>query len=201
MSNLEIDIIESILLKLNPQKCLEWGSGFSTIYFPHFISNDAIWISVEHNTKWHEKIKKAQLGENVSLYNIGPNKYPWTDKYRDGDYNDLVDYINFPQKFKNFDFILIDGRARSSCILKAHDLIDPFGIVVLHDANRKYYHSNFSVFENYTYLKDNKIINGGLWIGGIKKNPIEYLNFLNIKNTYQIFQKNSDNYITEKIII
>lgn len=201
MSHIEIDIIESILLKLNPQKCLEWGSGFSTAYFPHFISDDSLWVSVEHDKKWYERLQKVPKKGNVLLNNVAANKYPWTDRYKDGSYNDLKDYIEFPGNLKNFDFILIDGRARSSCILKAREIISPFGIAVLHDANRKHYHPNFSIFDNYIYLKENKLINGGLWIGSIKNNLMDYISFIKTNNCYRIFQKNSSNFKPEKASI
>jgi len=34
MDYIEIDIITEILMKRKPRICLEWGSGYSTIYFP-----------------------------------------------------------------------------------------------------------------------------------------------------------------------
>jgi predicted O-methyltransferase YrrM len=194
MGSVEIDIIETILLKLKPAKCLEWGSGFSTFYFTNFISSDASWISIEHNRKWFEKLKKSETEKIISLYHIKPNNYPWTDKYKDGSAEDLKDYVNFPARFKYFDFILIDGRARNSCILKAREIISPEGIVVLHDANRKYYYSSFNVFENQVYLKDNKIIDGDLWIASVGQNPLSYLSPSIINNHYKVFNNKPDSY-------
>lgn len=189
MSEIEIDFIEILLLKLKPKRCLEWGSGYSTIHFPKFISNESMWISVEHDTKWYEKIKKMDLCKSVFLKNVLPNKYPWTDKYKDGNYNDLKDYIEFPEEYKYYDFILIDGRARIDCLRKSLKLICPEGIVVLHDANRKYYHPGFSNFNYSIYLKDSKFFNGGLWLGSLQIDPINYLNQDKVKEYYSMYKE------------
>ena len=38
MKNREILILEELLRNLKSKNCLEWGSGYSTIYFPKFLS-------------------------------------------------------------------------------------------------------------------------------------------------------------------
>ena len=37
MKNREIMILEEVIRNLNPKNCLEWGSGYSTIYFPKLL--------------------------------------------------------------------------------------------------------------------------------------------------------------------
>jgi hypothetical protein len=56
MREWEIQIIKNILTKLKPRKCLEWGSGYSTVYFPKIAG--CKWISIEHDQIWFAKIKK-----------------------------------------------------------------------------------------------------------------------------------------------
>ncbi len=54
MADKEIAIVEEILLKLHPSRCLEWGSGYSTLYFSQFIPENAKWIAVEHDRAWQQ---------------------------------------------------------------------------------------------------------------------------------------------------
>lgn len=44
-----IKIIEEILNNLRPKNCLEWGAGYSTLYFQRFLHNDSKCLSVEHD--------------------------------------------------------------------------------------------------------------------------------------------------------
>ena len=178
MENNERNIIVDLIKNLKPKICLEWGSGFSTIYFTKFLHKDALWISMEHDKYWYEYIKN-KIRKNVKLYYIPPNNFPWTDKNGDGSYNDLKDYVNFPKKMnKKFDFILIDGRARNPCLKLARELLKEKGIVILHDANRKYYHPSFDFYRFQLYFKNNFKVNGGVFIGSNSRN-IE--NFIDIK--------------------
>ena len=52
----------------------------------------------------------------MNIKYIPPNNYPWSDNNNDGSYEDLIDYIEFPDNHTPYDFILIDGRARLECI-------------------------------------------------------------------------------------
>ena len=56
----EIEIIEEIIKNLKPKKCLEWGAGYSTLYFPRLLDSDAKWISIEHEKEWFEKNQKFE---------------------------------------------------------------------------------------------------------------------------------------------
>lgn len=174
----EIVIIEEILDNLKPQKCLEWGAGYSTLYFPKLLDNNAKWVSIEHEKEWFERIKNLNKNDNVELYLVEPNRYPWSDIYGDGDYLDLKNYVEFPSRFGKFDFILIDGRARKYCLEKAYELLKNSGVVVLHDANRVYYHEPFRLFKHSLLLTDYRKDAGGIWIGskGLKIEKIVDIN-------------------------
>jgi len=160
----EIEIIEEILRNLKPRKCLEWGAGYSTIRFPKILERNAKWISIEHEHEWFLKIQDNK-NSNTALFYIPPNKFPWTDEFGDGCYSDLKDYIEFPRRFGKFDFVLIDGRARADCLVESYELVKDFGVVVLHDANRKHYHQNFQLYQYQVLFKDYRQDEGGLWIG------------------------------------
>jgi hypothetical protein len=170
MDYIEIDIITEILMKRKPRICLEWGSGYSTIYFPRFIPSGSKWISIEHERKWFHKIKHL-IGNDrrIEIYWAPSCCYSWTDPNKDGSFSDLKDYIEFPEKFgTKFDFILIDGRARLHCLRVACKLMEPDGVVVLHDANRKRYHNGFRNYRFKELFLDKRNDFGGLFIGSKK---------------------------------
>ncbi len=164
----EIDVIKEILERLKPGKCLEWGAGYSTLFYPKYISPDAEWISIEHEKEWFLNINEMNRRGNVSIHHVAPNNYPWTDQLGDGAYSDLTDYIQFPEKFGRFDFILVDGRARVECIKKASELLSDHGIVILHDANRKNYEESWKNYRYQALFRDYRDTVGGFWIGSQK---------------------------------
>jgi SAM-dependent methyltransferase len=161
----EILVIKELLERRRPITCLEWGAGYSTLYFYKYLGVGSRWISIEHDKLWFEKIKQLIPEERVSIYFVPPNQWPPTDPYGDGSLYDFIDYVEFPKRFnEKFDFILIDGRARKFCLMKAFELLKDDGIVVLHDANRRYYHESFKLYTYQVLFQDSRQ-DGGLWIG------------------------------------
>ncbi|MEM3394013.1 MAG: hypothetical protein QXY79_03100, partial [Candidatus Methanomethylicia archaeon] len=80
----EMDIIKEVILALNPKKVLEWGTGYSTLYFPKYLPKHSLWISIEHDIKWFKKIKVLNQNPNVKIHLVLPNNSPWSDEYGDG---------------------------------------------------------------------------------------------------------------------
>lgn len=161
----EIDIVEEILRNLRPKNCLEWGSGYGTMYFPGLLGNDATWTAVEHHSEWAAKVREMNRRPNVSVFHVAPNAAAWTDPDNDGAYADLKDYIEFPERLGTFDFILVDGRARVECMKKALGLLSEKGILVLHDANRTWYHEAFELFRHRVFFENYRPNSHGLFIG------------------------------------
>ena len=184
----EIGIIEEILQKIKPRKCLEWGSGFSTLYFAKFMAENPQWISIEHDKSWCGEIKKKIRHPNTEIFYVPANGSYHTAACEDDAYTDFKDYIEYPGRFGNFDFILVDGRARKECLIKAHEIIYNNGVIVLHDSNRKYYHEPFSMYKYQVlftdYQKYNGVPEGGLWIGC---NDAPLHNVLNIEKHKKIW--------------
>jgi len=187
MKHREIDVIEEILINKKPKMCLEWGSGYSTLYFPKMLDDRAKWFSIEHDTDWYGKIsnlvsiagKEALAGlEKVSHYNIKPDDpslkgscYGGTNGY------DFRTYIHFPEQLGKFDFILVDGRRRVRCLLAASQMIKDDGIVILHDANVSRYHEPFCLFNNKCQFKDlRKNLAGGIWVGSKSQKVEDIIN-------------------------
>ena len=173
----EISIVEDILKYLSPKNCLEWGTGYSTIYFQKYISKDTKWLSIEHDSYWAQYIRSMNNNSNFKIINVKSNYFPWTDLYGDGSYSDLKDYINFPKNKGPYDFIFIDGRARIYCLIESYNLISSNGIVVMHDANRERYHDTYNLFKNNVLFKDHRMSGGGLWIGN--KSNLDLCKLLN----------------------
>ena len=192
----EIGIIQEILKNLQPEKCLEWGAGYSTLYFPRFLNKNARWVCLEHDKDWIRKIeKKTKQNPNVEVFYIPPDHFPWTDEYKDGAYSDLSSYVEFPNSLEDFDFILIDGRARKECLIKAYQLLRGRGIVVLHDANRKYYHGPFELYEYRALFEDHRKFDarceyeGGLWVGSKDTDLGFVLDVDKHKKVWRIYEK------------
>lgn len=175
----EIRALERALLSLpaRPLRVLEWGSGGSTVYFTRFLREKNIpyeWVSVEYNKGWHERIRSAteeDTATSVVLFDSGNGSILQPDVPMD-------EYVNYPKTLgKEFDLILVDGRKRRRCLLAARELIVDGGFVFLHDAQREYYHSAFSVFPR------SRFVSGRLWLGMVKTpNPVTW--FFDVPRTF-----------------
>jgi len=194
MTYREVAIIEEVLKKLKPKKCLEWGTGYSTLVLSSFVRKSKSWISIEHDIAWAAKIKNINRKSNVAIYCIPPNNFPWTDEYGDGNFYDLKDYVEFPSRFMPFDFILIDGRARKDCLIKAYDMLSKEGIVILHDAQREYYHQPLKLYKYQLFLQEH--MGRMIWIGskGIDINKMINLNkYIKLERIFNKITKSSLN--------
>jgi len=158
---------------------LEWGSGNSTIYFSKFLKDKGIifkWTAIEHYVPWHKKvtdmIKENGLSDNVKCY----LKSPTFQENKDiQETLDLNEYINFPSTLGvKFDFILVDGRKRKECMEKASSILSPDGVVILHDAERQWYHDGCKYYVDggeFVTANPTAAAWGGvqkLWIGRLK---------------------------------
>jgi hypothetical protein len=85
-----------------------------------------------------------------------------------------------------FDFILVDGRARKDCLICALDLLNIGGIIVLHDANRKYYPDPCKLYRYQVLFTDHRKDAGGLWIGS---RDLDINTVLDVKKHREIWQK------------
>jgi len=137
----QIIMILDLLERLKPRKCLEWGSGWSTVFFPRFTPG-AMWISIEHLSQF-VKLISPYLLPNVNIIQKGLGK----------------SYVEEPLnwvKGQPFDFVFIDGEGRNDCVKIALQILRKGGIVVQHDA---------SPLENLRGEFEEKGRIGGLWWG------------------------------------
>jgi predicted O-methyltransferase YrrM len=161
----EMMIISEILRRKKPKTCLEWGSGYSTAYFPKNLEKDSLWVSIEDNREWYEKIKPIISRPNTKIYCVPANSHYQPDVYTGDAHSDFKDYVEFPQSLgMKFDFILIDGKVRKDCLLCALDILNKEGTVVLHNANRKDYSEALRHYTHQVLFNEDSLYSG-LWIG------------------------------------
>lgn len=102
----------------------EWGSGKSTTWFGERISK---LYSIEHDQAWFLEVK-VMIKKN-KLNNIELRHIPLSissERYVDG----FLDVIDVP------DFILVDGKIRDQCAIKAVSLVKAGGIIIVDNINR-----------------------------------------------------------------
>jgi hypothetical protein len=134
-------------------KVFEYGAGSSTLFWAKRVKKV---YSVEHDTLWAKKVKDdlAKKGiANVELFLILPQpaeasaKVDYSDPYQyRADDNDWREY-SFEQYVKKindfednyFDVVVVDGRARPSCLVAASSKVKVGGLMILDNSERQYY--------------------------------------------------------------
>lgn len=76
----------------------------------------------------------------------------------DGLYIEFFSYVDLALT-GTFDVILIDGRARTSCIRRVHEdsLLSPGGIMFVHDADRVHHHEGYQLFDRYEFVTGSNV--------------------------------------------
>ena len=159
-----IDFLSSIS---NPtMKVFEYGSGSSTLFWAKRVAEV---VSVEHDSLWKTNVQdqlNAQNITNVHLFIVAPQKGELTI---DADPSDPYLYLsddasyqgfsfeNYVKKINDyadsyFDIVVVDGRARPSCIAAALKKVKSDGYLVVDNAERTYYFS-----------KTNPLLPNSLW--------------------------------------
>jgi len=156
------DAIQFLEANVKPKaQVFEFGSGGSTLYW---LSKQAECISVEHDAEWHQRLctlikPEQQIGYRLvlpetanspSLDPSDPALYASDDPHFVG--MQFQRYVTQIDSFldDHFDFILIDGRARTSCLLHSLSKVRVGGSIILDNSDRPYYterlHPQLSAF-------------------------------------------------------
>lgn len=153
MAEAEIEIINNIIKEVRPQFCLEWGSGRSTEYFPRQHPGIQLWLAIEHNGHWVQRIA-SNLPNNAQVIWVPTNEW----------------YIDCIKHSRKFDFILVDGLHREDCLHIARQILTEKGVILLHDAGRAEY-KHFIISNHGEMLIDGEIPqkDGGFAHRGIAK--------------------------------
>jgi hypothetical protein len=133
-------------------KVFEYGGGGSTLFF---LKLNAAVITVEHNTAWFKILKdtiktkdwqghlvEPEVKDPSSILSISrPGDYFSADPdFKDHTFKNYASFIDeFPDK--TFDIVLVDGRARTSCLKHSINKVKQHGFLILDNSDRKYYTS------------------------------------------------------------
>lgn len=140
--------------RLSPSaRVFEWGSGGSSLFFARRV---AAVVSVEHDAPWFELVRETMRMrglENWEGYLELPRPDPSAahrradagDSYVSSDaayrgctFEEYVSRIDaFPDR--SFDVVMIDGRARPSCLRHALPKLHPGGLLVWDNSERDHY--------------------------------------------------------------
>lgn len=143
-----VDYIEPFLFK--GMNVFEYGSGASTLYWRNHGANV---VSVEHDVDWYLKVRRHVRKDNgIRYYLIEPTydgvtdidpaepfQYGSEDKAWEG--YEFFDYASSIETYPNdyFDLVVVDGRARPSCIAHSVSKINEGGFLILDNSDRDYY--------------------------------------------------------------
>ena len=137
----------------------EYGSGGSTFFWASRVKHIT---SVEHDKSWFEKIKMELAEQKItnvdyilsapySIPEVGKKQFQVATDYISSDesYNgkSFEAYVKTIDNFQDehFDVIIIDGRARPSCILHSQKKLKKGGYLVVDNSERQYYLSGFDL--------------------------------------------------------
>lgn len=133
-------------------RMLEWGAGGSTVWLAANLPEGAVLTSIEHDREWFYEVSN-HLGnggrgrrDNVRMLLREPTGPLGTNATAaEDDPTNLRPFIDGADG-ERFDVILVDGYARGACLEKARSLLNPGGVVVLHDAQREWYDTGKALF-------------------------------------------------------
>jgi hypothetical protein len=137
---LPIEAIDFLYLNLNKKSIgFEYGSGSSTFWFSKF--TDSIY-SIENSSNWYFEISKKieeNSIENIFYFHRDCKMLPiW-----DIDLENTKEYVEYSSSILDFDikfdYILIDGVARSLCIQNSINKLNSGGYLIIDNAERPGY--------------------------------------------------------------
>jgi hypothetical protein len=129
-------------------KLFEYGSGSSTLFF---LEKGCEVISVEHDKEWFDIVSQKVSKQGYKKWqgtlcppeetDVSQNNEIFKSKLEQYNHKSFNRYVNkildFPDDF--FDFIVIDGRARSYCFQRALPKLKTSGIIIWDNVERERY--------------------------------------------------------------
>jgi hypothetical protein len=104
----------------------EYGSGGSTLWFAERAKSV---VSVEHDWKWYRTVRREAL-ENVNIIYAPPDETFYSEYFSESYSTDgersFRDYVSTIDEFDEFDWVIVDGRARNQCIKHSMDKFRKF---------------------------------------------------------------------------
>lgn len=140
----------------------EYGSGGSTIYFLKKVKK---LISIEHDIDWYTRVSNITKKLNINNHEYKLFEPQKIDENDGIDYSNYVadlnpsyypnhhfkKYVSYIDKFDNesFDFVLIDGWSRPTCIEHSINKVKPGGFIVLDNSELKCYHESIKLLKTW----------------------------------------------------
>lgn len=132
---------------------VEWGAGGSTLYF---LDSGCCVTTVEHSQDWQERVRADVSPETLCRWTpilIRPedrtNEVPWDPSdWTTGATSESTDvsyyrYATAPAPSRDVTIVLIDGRARPTCLVYA-DAAFPNAVILLDQSERAHYQAAMS---------------------------------------------------------
>jgi hypothetical protein len=134
-------------------RILEYGCGLSTIAYARrlFKRNQSfLWACVETDPEWLLNVSLQTQDLPVVLKMLPVRGDQDAVKRMPMD-----EYVEAPALFRcKWDLVLVDGRKRARCIEHVKDQMQITGKIVLHDAQRIYYHAACEGLEIVKHVDD-----------------------------------------------
>ncbi len=135
--------VDAFLVGRRAARVFEWGSGASTIWLAR---RSASVTAVEHDLRWAQTVRELLPADAaVDLHTAAPR--PATGApgearsqkagAQDLDFREYVDVIDLVGG--EYDVIVVDGRAREECLVRAVEHLAEDGIIVFDNVDRKRY--------------------------------------------------------------
>ncbi len=148
---------------LEGRKVFEYGSGGSTLYW---IARGAECVSVEHDSLWYEKLNSRLTHSAHVEYRLAPPVL-LNDSEVPGGFDDSGSYLSSNREYHgysfrsyasqidefpedHFDIVMIDGRARPSCIRHATSRLKSGGMLVVDNSDRPSYSRALQELKGYS---------------------------------------------------
>ena len=155
MGPVEWSQLQAVLVALGPRRMVEWGAGGGTRAVLAACNTLERYVSIEHDRGWYERLATQIHDPRLQLEHVAANlsepppvasekaarerHEAWVDRC-ERDPEAMRDYVARPaQLIADVDLVLIDGRARSFCVVEGHRLLRPGGVLLIHDAQRPAY--------------------------------------------------------------
>jgi hypothetical protein len=146
-----IDYVEAVLADRGAQMSVfEYGSGASTLWLSKRCRSVH---SVEHDPEWAAQVEEMCSDRpNVTISTIPApmatvatrcrsGRSGWTDR----SFDRYVEFIRgCPEKF---DLIIVDGRARTDCLVEAKGMLNKGGLILFDDSHRARYQQGLLRFD------------------------------------------------------
>ncbi len=138
----------------------EWGSGGSTLFFSKYVRQV---ITIEHDSAWYHNVvqilDKKEI-KNASINLIEPVQTPGIDKrymstgreYEGYSFEKYVRMID-SHPDESFDVVVVDGRARTGCMMRAISKIRKGGILLLDNSERDEYRDGWDLVQAWKNIK------------------------------------------------